>query len=351
MATGLLGDNLVFLISQPRTGSTLLQKTLGAHPNVLTASEPWLMLHPLYALRTLGFEAEYDEQHAGNALRLFIDGLPDGMNDYFEGLRRMYGHLYDRALTDSACRLFLDKTPRYYSIIPELYRVFPRAHFIFLLRNPLGVLNSILKTWIKSDYFNLHIYMRDLVKAPDLILQGIDLLGSSATVVRYESLVKEPENEVESLCERLGIEFTPQMIEYGEHQPRRFEYGDQQNVDLHKRPVPQFSEQWVTTLDHPQVFRLQQDYLRALGQDTVQRMGYEYESLERTLSEHRPSWARLVATLPLSMLLADHEKSGGWESGAVRLTRSLQRRGVGPTAVAVVKEILRDLGMSGKVTR
>ena len=49
------GDqDLIFLISQQRAGSTLLQRILGGHPEVHTTAETWLMLHPIYALREQG---------------------------------------------------------------------------------------------------------------------------------------------------------------------------------------------------------------------------------------------------------------------------------------------------------
>ncbi|WP_189477523.1 sulfotransferase [Halioglobus pacificus] len=35
---------LIFLISQPRSGSTLTQRLIATHEEVFTRSEPWLML-------------------------------------------------------------------------------------------------------------------------------------------------------------------------------------------------------------------------------------------------------------------------------------------------------------------
>jgi len=52
------GSNLIFILSLPRSGSTLLQRILGGHSQVHTVAEPWLMLNPLYALRETGIEAE-----------------------------------------------------------------------------------------------------------------------------------------------------------------------------------------------------------------------------------------------------------------------------------------------------
>ena len=59
---GKQGENLIFIISQPRAGSTLLQRILGGHPEIHTAAEPWIMLHPLYALKSKGCSAEYNAE-------------------------------------------------------------------------------------------------------------------------------------------------------------------------------------------------------------------------------------------------------------------------------------------------
>ena len=130
------GSNLIFLISLPRSGSTLLQRILGGHPDIATLAEPWVMLHPLYALKRAGIETEYDAVLAREALDDFLGQIDGGETAYVEGVRRFAGDLYARALARQGKRLFLDKTPRYYRIIPELRQVFPRAKFIILLRNP-----------------------------------------------------------------------------------------------------------------------------------------------------------------------------------------------------------------------
>ncbi|MCB0962997.1 MAG: sulfotransferase, partial [Acidimicrobiales bacterium] len=58
------GESLVFILSQHRSGSTLLQQVLGGHSQILTDAESFVMLHPLYALKTTGFRAEYQEWEA-----------------------------------------------------------------------------------------------------------------------------------------------------------------------------------------------------------------------------------------------------------------------------------------------
>lgn len=55
---GNVGGNLGFLVSLPRSGSTLLQRIVSNHPDIHTVAEPWFMLHPLYALKRGEFIAE-----------------------------------------------------------------------------------------------------------------------------------------------------------------------------------------------------------------------------------------------------------------------------------------------------
>ena len=69
---------IIFIISQPRSGSTLLQRILGSHKEIYTTSEPWLMLSPIYAARKSGVQAEYDHQLSRCALKEYLTVLPDG---------------------------------------------------------------------------------------------------------------------------------------------------------------------------------------------------------------------------------------------------------------------------------
>ncbi|MBT8101022.1 MAG: sulfotransferase, partial [Gammaproteobacteria bacterium] len=49
----------VFLLSLPRSGSTLLQRMLMTHPAISSVPEPWLLLPIFYPRRTSGHSAEY----------------------------------------------------------------------------------------------------------------------------------------------------------------------------------------------------------------------------------------------------------------------------------------------------
>lgn len=334
---GKLGEHLIFIISQPRAGSTLLQRMLATHPDIYTTSEPWLMLHPLYALREKGFEAEYNANLALEAVRDFLGTLPEGEDVYWGALRRAFAHLYGRALAGTGKRFFLDKTPRYYFIIPELYHVFPKAKYIFLLRNPLAVLASILDTWVKESPFGLSQFRHDLLTAPRRIVEGIELLGSRAIVIQYEELVKNPQTVLQRLCDRLGIAFHPEMVDYGRLQVHKWRYGDQGNVYQHSRPVGQYAEKWIKVLSQSRMWhQWARGYLRSLRQDLVARMGYSYEELESALPSMGGHvrvtlipWS-LAIKPPLSYTFCEKLWLRSTQTG-LRLHRSLRCRGAWET--------------------
>ncbi len=73
-----LGDNLIFIISLPRSGSTLLQRVLGGHDDVVTSSEPWIMLHPVYGRRDKGISTEYSADWAALGVNEFLEHYTDG---------------------------------------------------------------------------------------------------------------------------------------------------------------------------------------------------------------------------------------------------------------------------------
>jgi hypothetical protein len=308
---------LILLVSQPRAGSTMLQRILGAHSRVHTTAEPWLMLHPVYALREEGHDAEYGARTAYRALQDFLAALEGGEAHYYEALQRLGLHLYGTACAQAGKDLFLDKTPRYFLILPELARAFPQARFLFLLRNPLAVLASILHTWVQGEWIRLARHRENLLLAPRLLLEGLELLGERATTVHYEALVEEPAAEVAGLCQHLGLEFEPAMLDYGAQPAFKGRYGDPAGVDRHTRPTTASLDRWLELGRSRQGRHLARAYLEGLGPETVARMGYDAGQLLARL-EAEPlegrglvvSWDRIFPSRPgrlntLSLILAE----------------------------------------------
>lgn len=274
------------MISQPRSGSTLLQAILGSHPAVHTSSEPWVALPFLYALKKDGSEFEFNGSWSRAAIKAFFDESGIDEEFYNAALNSFLTALYQKALANSGKKIFLDKTPRYYEIAPELMNVFPDAKFIVLYRNPLSILSSILKTWVKDQTDILYYYARDLLAAPQKLTDFVASHKASICLVSYEELVKSPEAEIERICEYLGIPYEAAIINYkSDHD---WAFGDK-NFKGKNAPDIASIDAWKEQLKDRRTLNFSYYYLRDLGEEVVNSLGYDFASLSQEISALKPN--------------------------------------------------------------
>ncbi len=277
------GENLIFIISQPRSGSTLLQRVLAGSPDVQTSAETWLMLHPVYGKKRENIETDYNSSWAREAVEEFLDHYTDGREVYDDAIRAWAEVIYTNALKQNNKKCFLDKTPRYFFIIKELYQLFPRAKFIFLIRNPMAVLSSELNTYVKGDWPVLGLFSPDLINAPQWILEGIELLDDNAIIVRYEEFVSDSEAIVPLLCGKLGIDFHKEMLDYSKTPKPVGRYNDPAGINQHSSTNTGSIEKWRAMVEDNQSLYFARSYLDSLGEETISRLGYDYQEIYNTL--------------------------------------------------------------------
>jgi hypothetical protein len=294
------GADLIFLVSQPRAGSTLLQRVLTGHTQIHTTAEPWLLLHPLYALRQEGIQAEYNHSIANQALISFLDCLPGDKDNYFEAVRQMALILYQQACTQADKPRFLDKTPRYYQILPEIRTLFPQARIILLFRNPLAVFHSILETHVQEHWVLLARYRQDLLTAPFKLLSAQSLPGPVYSL-RYEDFVHQPELETKKLCQFLGVNYEPGITNYGLNTPPKGSLGDQNTINRHTAPTSVHLDLWRNLVQNPTSHAYAKAYVKDLGEKTIQAMGYEFETIQQVIATQpttdrsvKPGWDELM---------------------------------------------------------
>ena len=292
-----LGKHLIFLISMPRSGSTLLQHILAGHSKVAATAEPWILFPAAYALRPGALTADYDANTGRIALSEFLAQLQGGDEEYYAAVRRMALYLYDSYLAEQGKERFLDKTSRYYLVLPELFRIFPKAKYVFLTRNPLGVLASYLEYMVFDNWRRLGEpgLRRDLQDGYRLVRQGIRYFGDDAVVVRYEDLVEDPETSVAGVCESLGLEFEPGMLDYGKRVgvlPGRLV--DPKSIQKHGTAVNDYADAWRSKYTSRQERHFARGLLADLGPELVNSLAYSYEDLAYFVSPQGRGWAPLV---------------------------------------------------------
>lgn len=300
------GKEVIFLISQPRSGSTLTQKMLGSHPLIHTQSEPWVLLHPLHALRDDNIVAGYNSSLYAKALNDFIEKIPGGKSKYEEEIARTYQSFYQLILQKNNKQLFLDKTPRYYHIIDELVNYFPAAKIVLLWRNPAAVLASIVKSWTNNDWSKLADFKHDLTIAPKRMLEA----GRKHKMIhslKYEDLVSDPEGQISQLCQYFDVHFDDGMLHYRNSLQDRWRYGDQGSVYQHEKPEAGFTDKWISELHNPQMWRAVYEYIEYLGEDDLQEMGYDFNAIKQNLNQHTPSADSLKRTTAFEKLLESNQ--------------------------------------------
>jgi hypothetical protein len=167
------------------------------------------------------------------------------------------------------------------------------------LRNPLAVLHSILDNWVKQDWGKLSLFIDDLIKAPKLLDNGINTLGSGAIVTHYEDLVKKPEETLEFLCERLHVEFHPEILSYGTGSFLTGKMGDKISINKHTRPVRNHLDKWEKGLNTFEYRLISGVCINAIEPEIFNRLGYPLEQLSdklhfSTLGKKLPSPASIT---------------------------------------------------------
>jgi hypothetical protein len=266
----------IFLLSMPRSGSTLAQRVMAAHPAISTAAEPWVLLPHLYATRERGIAAEYTQPIAARAIAEFVQSLPNGERDYREALHDFAIELYTRAAGEDVT-YFLDKTPRYHYVVEDLLTTFPDAKFIFLWRNPLAVVASIVETWTKGRW-NVDRWQGDLRGIASLV-DAYDAHRDSTLAVRYEDLVGDPASTWPTVFEHLELPFDPELLTRFSDVALEGTMGDPTGVHRYTTISDESLEKWRTTLANPYRKRWCRDYLRWIGAERLATMGYHYDEL------------------------------------------------------------------------
>ncbi len=220
-------DRPVFIVSPPRSGSTLLFETLASAPGVFTiGDESHGLIEGIAALDPAqrGFDSnrlqasDADEHVAAQLRQRFLAALRDR----------------ERHPPAPAPVRMLEKTPKNALRIPLLRKVFPDARFIYLHRDPHQVLGSMLDGWHSGGFrtypalpgwqgpawsFLLVPGWRELSGKPvedivaaqwartsQILLDDLDALPGDCRIgLDYDRFVRDPQGETMRLCEWAGF--------------------------------------------------------------------------------------------------------------------------------------------------
>ncbi|WP_121749723.1 sulfotransferase [Streptomyces sp. E2N166] len=205
LATDRLLRRPVFIISSIRSGSTLLRMMLGAHPRLHAP-------HELHIGRLEVTCANWFSERAMGAL-----GLERGDLEHL-----LWDRVMHRELVKAGKDFIVEKTPANAYMYRRLKDAWPDARFVFLLRHP----ESIARSWHETDPVK-----RPLDTAVTDVLRYMTAVEEARTAdadgftVRYEDITEDPGREMRRLCEFLGVDYAPAMLNYGKKTGRELVRG------------------------------------------------------------------------------------------------------------------------------
>jgi len=280
---------LLFLIGPPRSGSTLLTRMLGGHPEIFAPQEP----HLLTPLAHLGYyasveKAPYDAAITQAAMRELVRALPGGEDDYLDALRACSDTLYQKLLAPSGRTRLLDKTPAYALVLDFVAKLYPTATVVVLTRNPVAVWSSYVKSFCDGDHAAAHAHNPLLERYVPAIARFLRERPMPYCHIHYEELVADPDTELRRICDFAGLEFHPEMIEYGdrpEGQERAVDgLGDPITVAKETRPTTKSIEKWTSDMaGNPDAVALARRILESLLDPDLAAWGHSRRELTRQL--------------------------------------------------------------------
>jgi len=280
---------MLFVVSSPRSGSTMLERMLESHSMIKGGPEP----HLLTPLAHLGpwakvDKAPYDHVLAAQSQKLFIESLPNKEQDYWAACRAYCDTLYGRFMEGSGKTVCLDKTPAYGLILPFMAKVFPDAKYILLTRHPLATFASYANSFFDGDFQTAQNYNPILNRYVPAMASFLRQTAVPFFHIRYEDLVTDPESHMERMYAYIGVPFEANTINYGENASNRTEkgLGDPIGVKQHSRPSTASLHKWIEDLAaDPQKEKLMRDIIAQLSPDDLQTCGYAPDSIWKPFEE------------------------------------------------------------------
>lgn len=226
----------IFIIGNPRSGTTLLQLMLTSHPNLSIPTECGFLIH-LYD-KYKNFEGEefeivefvnavFDSRKFElwkldfeNTLSYVVNKKPRNYAELVASIYEFYAECYH-----PDAKRWGDKNNYFLNHILEIDKIFPNAQYIHIIRDGRDVACS---------YKDME-HLKGLKYAPNLphgiseianqwkmniskIRESFDVLGWEKVIeIRYEDLTLNPQDILNKICDFLNITYSDEMLRFNEN--------------------------------------------------------------------------------------------------------------------------------------
>lgn len=218
-------DNIspVFIGGCSRSGTTLLGAMLGAHSECICTPESQFKIDVYRkilkdngeGINTKEILASIADHKRFKIWELPIEDaeIQGGKNGttYAEIVLSLVKKYGVKKVGKKKASLWIDHSPDNIRYALTLFNIFPDARMIHLIRDGRAIASSVMSLdwWPVTVVSWAHIWMENLAYG----LAAESVFDSSRIIrIRYEDLVKQPEETMGEICSFLNISYEPQMV-------------------------------------------------------------------------------------------------------------------------------------------
>ncbi len=207
----------IFVLGFPRSGTTLVEQTLTAHPSIAAGDELPLInditnIMPRMLNSPLGYPEALAELWMGDQ-RAGLDNLRDW---YLQKVEQM-------GILSEGKVWFTDKMPLNETHLGLIALLFPESPMIHVIRHPLDIMVSAISNHFTHGFFcanALETAARHYVRVMELVQHYRAEMALRYMPIRYEEMVDDQEATVRSMLDFVGENFDERCLAF--HENRRY---------------------------------------------------------------------------------------------------------------------------------
>ena len=203
---------VALLTSFPRSGTTLLEQVLDAHPDLISSDEreafardifPAMWMTPTTRTPTLDALDQIPPERLARQRERYLDYMAAALN---------------QPIGD---RMHLDKNPPFTLLLPAILRLFPEMKLLIALRDPRDVVLSCFMQYLPLNTNSVWYLSLEEAAERYSIDMGAwrrlrEVIPPNWLEVRYEDLVADLPTQARRSLDFLGLPWKPEVLEYRE---------------------------------------------------------------------------------------------------------------------------------------
>jgi Flp pilus assembly protein TadD len=197
-------DSPIFIVAFPRSGTTLLEQMLDAHPQLRSMDEQPFLQNAIERMQSLG--ARYPDRLAG----LTLAQLDEVRADYWSRAAK--------EVTLEPGQRLVDKNPLNLLRLPAIRRLFPHSRILLVIRHPCDVvLSCYMQHFRAPDFANLCRRLDGLAagftRAFEFWGRQAALLSPPCLELRYEAFVDDVGRHAREIARFLDLPWSDAMLD------------------------------------------------------------------------------------------------------------------------------------------